>query len=213
MQFIVVLLGSDPLVWRRIIVPLNYSFWDLHVALQDAMGWADSHLHQFDFVHFDPASAESKERSIGIPDLELDRDPETEAGWELKVIDFMNWHSKPIRYWYDFGDDWHHMLGFEGVKDPKCNSPICTGGSGACPPEDVGGIPGYEEFLSIVGNRSHPDRQARFDWYRHIQSWKLRVGESLIERQMNLDTYDPQYFDPADVWFDDPAERLRKALG
>ena len=46
-QFLVVLSGTDPLVWRRIQVPEKYSFWDLHVAIQDAMGWLDYHLHEF----------------------------------------------------------------------------------------------------------------------------------------------------------------------
>ena len=68
-QFLVVLSGTDPLVWRRIQVPEKYSFWDLHVAIQDAMGWLDCHLHEFRL----PAAAERQVVSIGIP---TDDDPE-----------------------------------------------------------------------------------------------------------------------------------------
>lgn len=66
-QFLVVLSGTDPLVWRRIQVPLAYTFWDLHVAIQDAMGWLDYHLHEFRFVDTD------KVATIGIP---TDEEPE-----------------------------------------------------------------------------------------------------------------------------------------
>lgn len=68
-QFLVVLAGTDPVVWRRIQVPERYSFWDLHVAIQDAMGWLDYHLHEFRLV-------DARERgvvSIGVP---TDEDPE-----------------------------------------------------------------------------------------------------------------------------------------
>ena len=50
-QFKIVLDGIDPLIWRRIQVPVTYSFWDLHVAIQDAMGWQDYHLHRFEIPH------------------------------------------------------------------------------------------------------------------------------------------------------------------
>ena len=63
-QFLIVLPRTDPLVWRRIQVPETYSFWDLHVAIQDAMGWNDSHLHEFVFVD----SKTGRATRIGIPD-------------------------------------------------------------------------------------------------------------------------------------------------
>jgi Plasmid pRiA4b ORF-3-like protein len=62
-QFLIVLAGTDPLVWRRVQVPEGYSFWDLHVAIQDAMGWKDYHLHEFQL--FDEAAQTLV--SVGIP--------------------------------------------------------------------------------------------------------------------------------------------------
>ena len=85
-QFLIVLTGTDPLVWRRIQVPERYSFWDLHVAIQDAMGWLDYHLHEFRLL-------DAKEKhvvSIGIP---TDDDPPERPvlpGWEVRLSRFDN---------------------------------------------------------------------------------------------------------------------------
>ena len=77
-QFLVVLPNTDPLVWRRIQVPESYSFWDLHVAIQDAMGWKDYHLHEFVIVE----SKTSRTRRIGIPDDEMPDERRCLAGWQ-----------------------------------------------------------------------------------------------------------------------------------
>jgi len=74
-RFLIVLPGTDPLVWRRILVPEAYSFWDLHVAIQDAMGWTDAHLHEFEVV--DPRGQLER---IGIPLDDLDDDRPCSAG-------------------------------------------------------------------------------------------------------------------------------------
>lgn len=135
-QFLVVLSGTDPLVWRRIQVPEKYSFWDLHVALQDAMGWLDYHLHEFRLLD----AAERNVVSIGIP---TDDDPEERPvvpGWQVplsKFFDHRNWHAPPVMYAYDFGDDWQHVLmheGFESAEDGR-KYPRCVAGEGRCPPE------------------------------------------------------------------------------
>jgi hypothetical protein len=114
-QFLVVLTGTDPLVWRRIQVPEKYSFWDLHVAIQDAMGWLDYHLHEFRLLD----ATEQAVVSIGIP---TDDDPEDRPvvpGWQVplaKFFDRRNWHAPPAMYAYDFGDDWQHVLVHEGFE-------------------------------------------------------------------------------------------------
>jgi hypothetical protein len=114
-QFLVVLSGSDPLVWRRIQVPEKYSFWDFHVAIQDAMGWLDYHLHEFRLLD----TAERNLVSIGIP---TDDDPEDRPvvpGWQVllsKFFDQRNGHAPPALYAYDFGDDWQHVLAHEGME-------------------------------------------------------------------------------------------------
>ena len=80
-QFLVVLAATDPLVWRRIQVPESYSFWDLHVAIQDAMGWQDYHLHEFTVVITDTGRV----KRIGIPDDEMPDERPCVASWRIPI--------------------------------------------------------------------------------------------------------------------------------
>ena len=84
-----------------------------------------------------------------------------------------------IRYVYDFGDDWVHRVVVEKVvqADPNRTYPRCVGGKRACPPEDCGGVWGYEEFLAAISNSDHPEHESMLEW----------VGGE----------FDPEAFDPA----------------
>ena len=95
-QLLVVLPNTDPLVWRRIQVPEGYSFWDLHVAIQDAMGWKDYHLHEFEVVD----SKTGRLRRIGIPDNEFPREPPCLAGWKVPIARYLTYGVRPVRYRY-----------------------------------------------------------------------------------------------------------------
>jgi hypothetical protein len=159
-QFLIVLLGTAPLVWRRILVPEAYSFWDLHVAIQDSMGWTDSHLHEFEIVdltgHFE---------RIGIPLDDLDDVRPTTAGWNVPISKVLVHGIGPMRYRYDFGDDWEHTLEFEGVEAADGGRyPRCVAGAGACPPEDVGGTRGYAQFLHVIRHPTHPEHAETLTW-------------------------------------------------
>lgn len=146
-------------VWRRVIVTTAYTLYDLHLVIQAVMGWTDSHLHGF---------------FIGTT-LYVDK----HAGWEDGIEDeydderliviqsLLNKLPKQIMYTYDFGDSWDHEVKFERYVVPTAGVtyPLCVGGSGACPPEDVGGVGGYEDFLEAV---KHPKRKANHElltWY------------------------------------------------
>ena len=183
-QFKIILQESHSLIWRRIQVPKAYSFWDLHVAIQDAMGWLDCHLHSFDIIN--PRTG--KQECIGIPDEELD-DFDTLPGWEIKISNYFNTKNAKAKYVYDFGDYWDHSIKFEGEFDKvsKQKYPICISGENACPPEDVGGAGGYENFLRIISNPKDAE-------YENMMEW---VGG-------NFDSND---FDPQEIEFDDPKER------
>jgi len=111
-QFLIVLTGTDPLVWRRIQAPERYTFWDLHVAIQDAMGWLDSHLHQFTLV--DPKTGQLE--YIGIPDEDGFSEHPCRAGWKVKISKYFGYVSMPVRYLYDFGDHWG-FLNAPGLKN------------------------------------------------------------------------------------------------
>lgn len=185
-QFRVELQEVEPTVWRRIQVPETYSFWDLHVAIQDAMGWLDYHLHEFKLT--DPAS--NRKVSFGIPDDELEEaDLTMLPGWEYLIADHFSPANPVAAYTYDFGDDWQHTVTLEEIlpKDKWGRYPRCLDGARACPHEDCGGPPGYDRLLRILRNPAHED-------YEDMRAW---VGEG----------FDPEAFNPAWVKFDDPHAR------
>ena len=102
-------------MWRRIQVPAR-SFWDLHVAIQDAMGWLDYHLHEFRLLD----AAARKVVSIGIPTDDDPDDRPVVAGWQVRLSEFFDrqgWHAPPAMYMYDFGDDWQHAARRGSVRD------------------------------------------------------------------------------------------------
>ena len=104
LRFRIELIGIRPPIWREILVPARYSFWDLHVAIQDSMGWWDSHLHAFrQRVENRHGGAE-----IGIP---TDDDfMEVSAGWEVPVVEYFSEPGDRMLYEYDFGDGWEHAV-------------------------------------------------------------------------------------------------------
>ncbi len=140
-QFKIQLKYTKPPIWRRIQVPETYTFWDLHVAIQDSMGWLDYHLHEF--MLGVPSGGEKA--TIGIPNEEFDY-KEILADWEQKIAEWFTVENNSADYIYDFGDGWEHKIELEKVlpRDKNIKYPVCTGGKRACPPEDCGSIPGYE---------------------------------------------------------------------
>src|SRR3972149_4307396 len=154
-QFKIELKIIEPAIWRRIVVPATYSFWDLHVAIQDAMGWLDSHLHSFRMTR----GARRTRKEFGIPD---DDDrwpgmPVTLADWEGPIAAWFTSPGHEALYTYDFGDDWRHVVRLEAVAPAErgVKVPRCVDGARACPPEDVGGPFGYEGFLQALRDPRH----------------------------------------------------------
>lgn len=194
LQFLVVLSETDPLVWRRIQVPEEYSFWDLHVAIQDAMGWLDYHLHEFRVFH----TRRRQLDRLGIPDQESQDEQSWTPDWKVKISDYFNSRSMldgpPALYVYDFGDDWHHIVMFEGVLPVEVSEsyPRCVAGARACPPEDCGGVHGFSEFLTAIADPQHVEHEQLVQW--------------------SGGTYDPAVFEPSRVHFDDPRQRWKKAF-
>ena len=190
-QFRITLHGVEPPVWRRIQVPAGYSFWDLHVAIQDSMGWLDYHLHAF-------RSTKAGFKDIGIPDGENDAD--TLAGWKVSLSKHFKQPGNSIAYSYDFGDGWEHEVQLEGVLLAEQNSvyPKCLDGRRACPPEDCGGSTGYARLLQVL-------QAPGTEMYEEKTSW-------LREHAKNYLPFRSEYFDPKEVCFSNPAERLVKAI-
>lgn len=194
-QFKITLDGILPPIWRRIQVPKQYSFWDLHVALQDSMGWLDYHLHMFRFLK--PHKRAAVE--IGIPGDEMD-DNIALPGWEISIADYFTEPGNVALYEYDFGDNWEHELLLEGIllKEKGVKYPRCIAGERACPPEDCGSVPGYYRLLEILSNLNHNEYQETIDWLKgHAKSYY---------------PYHPDEFEPEKVHFDNPKKRWKIAF-
>lgn len=190
-QYKITLKDIDPEIWRRIVVPATYSFWDLHVAIQDSMGWLDYHLHEFQIVNPDTGQTDS----IGIPDDELINDGlNFLPGWELPLVMYFRQLGIQAKYKYDFGNGWEHDVSFEGIliREPKSRYPKCIDGARACPPEDCGGVHGYYEILRIINDKTDEEHKSMLEW----------VGKK----------YNPKIFDPKLVRFDNPKKRWKIAF-
>ncbi len=150
----VVLQGSDSPIWRRIQVRGNTKLDVLHMILQSAMGWGDKHSHEFIIG----------KKKYANPSQELEKTLD-EAEYMLSAL--VKSEGQSFKYIYDFGDDWIHEVTVEKVeaKDAKLPHPVCLAGERACPPEDIGGIPGYEERLLALNDPSHPEHKEIADWF------------------------------------------------
>jgi len=119
-QYRVTLCGTS--VWRKLQIPENYTFWDLHVAIQDSFGWLDCHGHKFNVLK-NPKDPSSKELvDVGIP---VDFMPdETIPGWTVRVKDYISIAAPRCMYEYDFGDSWEHLVGLESIMKREKKSAI-----------------------------------------------------------------------------------------
>ena len=194
-QFKITLTEIEPPIWRRIQVPAKYSFWDLHVAIQDAMGWLDYHLHAF---RTKPKS-KKKPIAIGIPDDEFD-DEVIIPGWKVSIGEYFTEPGQAMLYEYDFGDDWRHEVLFEGIllREKNVAYPRCLAGERSCPPEDCGGPPGYENLLTILRDHDHPEYEDYVEW--------------LKGHAKNYWPYEPDKFRLEKIHFDNPQERWKMAF-
>jgi Plasmid pRiA4b ORF-3-like protein len=171
-------------VWRRIRVPANISFIELHGALQTAFSWHNSHLH--DFTIYEKRDDGSLKQCLQLVcdeeafSYEGDIPLKMETGYQVKPF-----LSGKIVYTYDFGDDWEHTIELEQVlHDSTVNYPVCVDGEGNAPPEDVGAEPGFDHFLTIIQDPSHPDHVQMKEWgemqgYEEFDSeeinWRLKM--------------------------------------
>jgi hypothetical protein len=167
-QLRVQLQNIRPIIWRRLLVPGSVHLPKFADMLCAAMGWQNYHLHQFRVgktlygMHLeDHAEGEIDEKGVSV--LQAFRD------------------ERRFFFDYDFGDGWEHEVVIESVSTNPLGLKfaVCVDGQNACPPEDVGGIPGYEEFLGVIADPSHEE-------YEHYMGW-------------SGGTFDPAAFDLAAV--------------
>ena len=143
----------DPEVWRRIAVVSDMPLPKFASVLEQAMGWRGSHLHMFDVGGV----------LFGTPDANTDHLINEKAA---KVTHVLPRVDSSLRWDYDFGDGWEHDVVVEAIEplNPKKKYPLVLDGARACPPEDVGGPPGYEELLHVLNNPKHKEHKHMVEW-------------------------------------------------
>lgn len=157
-------------VVRKVLVPEDITVYQLHLIIQDSMGWEYAHLYEF-------VDGQSRPKlCVGIRDdfdSEFNTFGQAEKQDAFKVLlknTFLEKNNaKPFWYWYDFGDDWWHKISFLKTSKKDLNTfkgtPICLDAVGKCPPEDCGGGWGYADFLETIKDEDHPEHAEVKEWY------------------------------------------------
>lgn len=154
-QLKVTLRGTDPPIWRQLLVPADVTLAYLHSVLQLAMGWDDDHMHEFSVGR----------QRFGVTDVFADG-PEVIDERTVPLSSVLARPRSKVLYIYDFGDDWHHDIVLEKVvaREPGRDYPTCVAGERRGPPEDCGGVPGYYDLLAVIGHPEHEDHEERLEW-------------------------------------------------
>lgn len=194
-QLRITLFDTAPKIWRRILIPTSATFWDLHSAIQDVFQWNHSHLHQF--AYHDKLF--KKYLIFGIPTADDEiLDLIVYPSWKYKISKYLNLEEPDITYIYDLGDNWMHMIALENIiPAEKCTKyPVCLAGKRNSPPDDCGGVQGYQAMLEVLADRNHEEYKETKDWVASIKGGP----------------FDPKHFEPAEVQFVDPKQRYRESF-
>ena len=204
------LLDTAPEIWRLIDVPSTLTLDALHPILQTAMGWTDSHLHQF--VFGDPQVHWPVERYLTAFDLEEGDEGVAES--DVRLDEVLQDVGDEVRYTYDFGGGWDHLLRFESRHPRTDQDPPAAliDGRRACPPEDCGGPYGYDELLSLLaraveGARLDDDEAQRVDWAcgdgepADVLAGAARLDVAQIDADLRAGRFGGvSAADPGDLW-------------
>lgn len=148
---------TKPPVWRQVIVPERITFHKFHQLIQLVFGWENSHLYQFSPKGY------GSHPLISIPSKEdwdqADHDPR-----KIKINQIFYAEKQTLNYIYDFGDDWVHKITLEKLLREMPKHAVCLAGKGACPPEDCGGVWGYEYLKIILADPEHEEHAGMKEW-------------------------------------------------
>jgi len=157
-QLKVTLLYTRPPIWRRLLVPSGFALEDLHSVIQAAMGWDDSHLHEFRIGQKRFGKSNPGDRLMGMDPIGSER--------TARLFMVLGRVKAKAMYTYDFGDSWEHAIVVEKVlpPEPGVPYPVCIDGKLQGPPDDCGGVPGYYNLLEAIRDPAHPEHENLMDW-------------------------------------------------
>ncbi|MEI4234482.1 plasmid pRiA4b ORF-3 family protein [Roseovarius sp. D22-M7] len=165
---------TDPLVWRELDVPLSTTLAAMHDIIQVVMDWWDYHLYEFEIAG----------RIYGVPSSDDEiYERKVYQARALRLGTVLERGVRAFLYVYDFGDNWRHRITVGEVRqgDAGVEYPRFIAGARRAPPEDVGGITGFEEFLEAVSDPEHEDHERMLEWYG-----KPFDPEDIDERRLHM---------------------------
>ena len=169
-EILIALIDAGPDIERRVVIPDQTTLAGLHLVIQAAMGWTNSHLHAFtapDGVRYGDSSLDE----LGYADES-----------DVVVADVLRAPRDTLRYEYDFGDSWEHHVELMAIRtgeQSRPGAPACIAGRGACPPEDCGGVYGYHELREALTNPSSEHDAELREW-----------AEEFIDLPLDVDAFD-----------------------
>ena len=175
----ITLVDSSPKIWRQVIFPLEGSLDLLHAVIQISVGWQFAHLYEFMLNGERYVDHEMIEEADGYKDV---------SSATIKSLNLKKGDS--LEYSYDFGDGWEHLIELVEIREAKNFEPVfgCRDGAGQCPPEDCGGMDGYEELIEVKNNPAHPRYKELSEWIDldSLNPEKFELNEINNELQYNL---------------------------
>ena len=171
--------GIKPTIYRTIQIEEHRTFFELHAAVQIAFGWENSQMHIF----------EIGDDRIGMSEFDEFEDDHTIEERNIRLFQTGLNEKDKFEYIYDFGDHWVHEIQLTKILESKKTFyPKCIKGAMNRPPEDCGGIHGFEDFKEIMGNRKHPEFKEMKTWYGGMYDEELFLKDQINEDFKNFDT-------------------------
>ena len=175
----ITLSGIKPSIYRTIQIEEHRTFFELHAAVQIAFGWENSHMHIF----------EIGDDRIGMSEFDEFEDDHTIEERNIRLFQTGLNEKDKFEYIYDFGDHWVHEIQLTKILESKKTFyPKCIKGAMNRPPEDCGGIHGFEDFKEIMGNRKHPEFKEMKTWYGGMYDEELFLKDQINEDFKSFDT-------------------------
>ncbi|MFH1546710.1 MAG: plasmid pRiA4b ORF-3 family protein [Patescibacteria group bacterium] len=202
-QLQIIIQDSRPPIWRRVLVPVGFTFHDLHLAIQSAFDWENHHLYSFEIQNNSKLPA----RNFGANIADLSIEENNELG-EInsrteKISSHLQKIGDKITYTYDFGDNWDHKIVLEKiVENYDWTYPQCIKAVGHAPCEDSGAIWGWEEKIEMLKKYNPKDEEQR-----ELYEWLCETVPAIDDLE------DPRNFDPKKVDLDLINERLEDYKG
>lgn len=177
-EFKVSLLGTSPVVWRSFLAHEIIDLSELHMLIQMTMGWEARHLYEFKI----------NGQSYGEIDIDSEFENDMLEAEGVTFGDVIK-NSKKFTYIYDFGDGWQHEVEIVKVleHDPRMSYPVCIAGENACPPEDCGGPPGFEDLKKTLAGKDSEEKDEMLTW---------------VNGFYNPKTFDPNFINRHLLWAD-----------